>query len=165
LIILGIDPGYATTGFGVIETDGYDFRMLDCGVILTPATDSLSQRIKQTVEDLLFLLKQYQPDQVAIEELFFSKNVTTGLKVAESRGAIIYELARQNIQVTEYKPNQVKINICGYGSASKIQVQKMVQMLLNLKDLPKPDDAADALAIAICHANHLKNQNLEKINA
>lgn len=162
MIILGIDPGYATTGFGIIETDGYDFRMLDCGAILTKPTDTLSQRISQTVEDIIFLLKQFQPDEVAIEEIFFSKNVTTALKVAESRGAIIYELARQGKQVTEYKPNQVKMNICGYGAAAKSQVQKMVQILLNLKDLPKPDDAADALAIAICHANHLKNKNLEQ---
>lgn len=165
MIILGIDPGFATTGFGVIETAGYDFRMLDCGAIITSPADTLSQRITQTVEDLLSLLKQFQPQEVAIEEIFFSKNVTTALKVAESRGAIIYELARQGIQVREYKPNQVKINICGYGSAPKIQVQKMVQILLNLKDLPKPDDAADALAIAICHANHLKHQNLEQNNA
>jgi crossover junction endodeoxyribonuclease RuvC len=165
LIILGIDPGYATTGFGVIETDGYDFRMLDCGAIITPPGDTLSQRILQTVEDLLSLLEQFHPDQIAIEEIFFSKNVTTALKVAESRGAIIYEFARQGMPVTEYKPNQVKINICGYGSAAKIQVQKMVQILLNLKDLPKPDDAADALAIAICHANHFKNQNPEQNHA
>ncbi len=160
MIILGIDPGFATTGFGIIETDGYDFRILDCGAIITLPTHSLSERIRQTVEDLLSLIDTYHPDKVAIEEIFFSKNVTTALKVAESRGAIIYALALRKIQTTEYKPNQVKINICGYGSAPKIQVQKMVQILLNLVELPKPDDAADALAIAICHANHLKNQNL-----
>ena len=162
MIILGIDPGFATTGFGVIETDNDDFRLLDYGAITTLPTDSLSKRIQQTIEDLLSIIKEFKPEQVAIEELFFSKNVKTALKVAESRGAIIYAIALQNIQIAEYKPNQVKINICGYGSAPKIQVQKMVQILLNLKDLPRPDDAADALAIAMCHANHLKNQHLYK---
>lgn len=165
MIILGIDPGYGTTGFGLIETDGYDFKVLDFGAITTEPQYTTAQRIKQTVEDLMSLVEEFKPDEIAIEEIFFSKNVTTALKVAESRGAIIYQLSTAKIQIREYKPNQVKMNICGYGSAPKIQVQKMVQMLLNLKELPKPDDAADALAIAICHANHLKNQNLEKNNA
>jgi crossover junction endodeoxyribonuclease RuvC len=165
LIILGIDPGTATTGFGLIEFNGYDFRLLDFGSIETSKELPHHERIRQIVSDLSSLIREYHPDQVAIEELFFSKNVTTAMKVAESRGAIIYALSESNLAPAEYKPNQVKVNICGYGSAPKIQVQKMVQIILNLKHLPRPDDAADALAIAICHANHLKHQNLYQNNA
>ena len=165
MIILGIDPGTAITGFGVIEFDGYDFQMIDCGSIITSKDLPHQQRIIQIITDLESLIEKYHPDQVALEELFFSKNVKTALLVSESRGAIIHSLASRNYTVNQYKPNQVKINICGYGSAPKIQVQKMVQMILKLSSPPKPDDAADALAIAICHANHLKYQNLNQKNA
>ncbi len=158
LLILGIDPGYATTGFGLIDIVDQEIRMVDCGVITTLKGVPQAQRIQETVDDLLELIDQFQPDQIAIEEIFFSKNVTTALKVAECRGAIIYQISKKSLPYSEYKPNQVKINICGYGGAPKIQVQKMVQLLLNLKQIPQPDDAADALAIAVCHANHYKQK-------
>ncbi|MCC7432859.1 crossover junction endodeoxyribonuclease RuvC [Candidatus Peregrinibacteria bacterium] len=164
MIIFGIDPGYATTGFGIIKTDGQDIEVLDFGAITTTPDISKNQRIRQTIEDLLSLFQEYRPDQIAIEELFFSKNVKTAMQVSESRGAMLYEITRQNLPVYEYKPNQVKNNLCGNGSAPKEQIQKMVQIILNLQEIPKPDDAADALAIAICHANHLKNQNLTYLN-
>ena len=130
--------------------------MVDCGVITTPKGLDHGLRIQETVDDLLEIIEEFQPEQIALEELFFSKNVTTALKVAECRGAIMYQLSKKGLPLSEYKPNQVKINLCGNGSAPKIQVQKMVQLLLNLKQIPQPDDAADALAIAICHAAHLK---------
>lgn len=156
MIILGIDPGYATTGFGVIDVNGDQFSTLDYGVITTEKGIPHGERIRQTVNDLLTIIKEFKPQEIAIEELFFSKNVTSALKVAESRGAILYALGKKRQLPTEYKPNQIKLNICGYGGAPKIQVQKMIQLLLNLDSIPTPDDAADALAIAICHANHLK---------
>lgn len=160
MIILGIDPGYGTTGFGIIETDGQSFDVLDFGVITTsPKTDRLD-RVIETVKDLAALAKEFKPDQIAIEELFFSKNVSTAMQVAESRGAIIYEFSRQKYPIYQYKPNQIKMAVCGYGNAPKIQIQQMVKLMLNLDQIPKPDDAADALAIAICHAGHLKNQKL-----
>lgn len=156
MIIFGIDPGFATTGFGVIQTNGDKVTAIDFGVITTKKNLPHGERIRQTVNDLLSLIREHQPQEIAMEELFFSKNTTTALKVAESRGAILYALGKKRQLPTEYKPNQIKMNICGYGGAPKIQVQKMVQLLLNLDHIPYPDDAADALAIAICHANHLK---------
>lgn len=132
--------------------------MVNYGVITTSKDLPHPQRIYEIVEDLNELIDEFHPDQVALEELFFSKNVKTALKVAESRGAIMYLIAKRGLPLSEYKPNQVKINICGNGSAPKIQVQKMVQLLLNLKQIPQPDDAADALAIAVCHSNHCKQK-------
>lgn len=155
---MGIDPGYATTGFGLIEIEDQEIKMLDCGVITTKKGLPHGQRLTETVEDLLNLIDQFHPDHIAIEELFFSKNVKTALKVAECRGAIIYAITSRAIPLHEYKPNQVKINICGQGNAPKLQVQKMVQIMLNLNQIPQPDDAADALAIAVCHANHHKQK-------
>src|SRR5690606_2299336 len=113
-------------------------------------------RISQVIEDLNNLINEFRPDQISIEEIFFNKNVKTGIQVAECRGAVIYHLSQRGYLINQYKPLQVKSNVCGYGGAKKEQVQKMVQMLLNLSDLPQPDDAADALALAICHANNLK---------
>lgn len=156
MIIFGIDPGFATTGFGIILVDGDKLRALDYGVITTEKGIPHGERIRQTINDLLSLVSEHRPDEIAMEELFFSKNTTTALKVAESRGAILYALGKKRQLPTEYKPNQIKMNVCGYGGAPKIQVQKMVQLLLNLESIPRPDDAADALAIAICHANHIK---------
>jgi crossover junction endodeoxyribonuclease RuvC len=155
---LGIDPGYATTGFGLIDCLDDRVTAVEFGTITTDKNLPHSERLKQTVEDLKNIIAEFQPDKIVMEELFFSKNVKTALKVAEARGAILYELGRQKQDISEYKPNQVKNSICGNGSAPKIQIQKMVQLLLNLDQLPTPDDAADALAIAICHANHLKQK-------
>jgi len=158
LLILGIDPGYATTGFGLIHQIDHEIKLIDCGVITTEKDLPHNLRIKQTVEDLLEIIQEFQPQEIAIEEVFFSKNVTTALKVAECRGAIMYEMAKRGLPLSEYKPNQVKLNLCGYGAAPKIQVQKMVQLLLNLHQIPKPDDAADALAIALSHAHFVKQK-------
>jgi crossover junction endodeoxyribonuclease RuvC len=138
--------------------------MLDFGAITTSPSFSRTERIRQTIEDLLSLIQEFKPEQIAIEELFFSKNVKTAMQVAESRGAILYELSKQQIPVYEYKPNQIKNNLCGNGAAPKAQIQKMTQIILGLHEVPQPDDAADALAIAICHANHLKNQKLTYLN-
>jgi crossover junction endodeoxyribonuclease RuvC len=156
VIIFGIDPGYATTGFGIIEFSNDRVEALDYGVITTKKDEIHGNRIKQTIDDLMSLIKEFKPDEIALEELFFSKNTKTALKVAESRGAILYALGSHKLLPTEYKPNQIKLNICGNGGAPKKQVQKMVQILLNLDSIPTPDDAADALAIAICHVNHIK---------
>lgn len=153
---MGIDPGFATTGFGLVEINGEQIRALDYGVITTEKGIPHGERIRQTIDDLLALIAEFSPDEIAMEELFFSKNTKTALKVAESRGAILYALGRKHRLPSEYKPNQIKMNVCGYGGAPKIQVQKMVQLLLELDGIPRPDDAADALAIALCHANHLK---------
>lgn len=158
--ILGIDPGIAITGFGIINFDGYDFQALEYGCIRTEKTFSHQDRISQVIEDLNNLITEFQPDQVSIEQLFFNKNVKTGIQVAECRGAVIYHLTQRGYQINQYKPLQVKSNICGYGGAKKDQVQRMVQMLLKLNSIPQPDDAADALALAICHANHLKQLSL-----
>jgi crossover junction endodeoxyribonuclease RuvC len=160
LKILGIDPGIAITGFGIIEFDGYDFQMLEYGCIRTEKTLSHQQRISLVIEDLNNLINEFRPDQISIEEIFFNKNVKTGIQVAECRGAVIYHLSQRGYLINQYKPLQVKSNICGYGGAKKDQVQKMVQMLLKLNEIPQPDDAADALALAICHANHLKQLSL-----
>lgn len=159
MIILGIDPGYAITGFGIIKKEDQQNTLLEYGVITTKKENNKYDRIAETVNDLIEIIKAYKPDHIAIEEVFFSKNVKTAIQVAESRGAIIYQINQLKIPLFEYKPNQVKINISGYGSANKSQIQKLTQLFLNLKEIPKPDDAADALAIAICHANHLKNNN------
>ncbi|MBD3270623.1 crossover junction endodeoxyribonuclease RuvC [Candidatus Peregrinibacteria bacterium] len=158
MIIFGIDPGSTTTGFGIIKYQNNEFIPLDYGVIQTEPNSSQSVKIKLLINDLNELIKTYQPDSVAIEELFFSKNVKTAIKVAECRGAIISEMVKFDYDINEYTPNQIKQNICGDGKADKKSVQKMAQIILNLTAPPKPDDAADALAIAICHANHLKQK-------
>ena len=154
--ILGIDPGTATTGFGIIEFDGYGYQMIEFGCIKTEKHFSLAERIGQLTSDLNQLINEFNPDEVGIEELFFNNNVKTGIQVAQARGAILNELSRRGLKAHGYTPQQVKSNVCGYGHAKKDQIQKMVQIILNLKEIPKPDDAADALAIAICHANFTK---------
>lgn len=156
MIILGIDPGTATTGFGVIQVDQGEAKLMDYGCIETPKDKSLPERLKQISKDLEELIRMWIPDSIAIEELFFSKNVKTAMHVAHARGAIMQKLADEGFEIYEYKPQQIKEAVCGYGKAEKWQVQKMVKMILNMKDIPKPDDAADALACAICHAQHLK---------
>ncbi len=154
--ILGLDPGTATTGFGVIEYDLNEYRLLDYGCIKTSAQHSLSDRLHQIGKDLQTLLHLWNPREVAIEELFFSKNVKTAIHVAHARGAIMREISSKGSGVFEYKPQEIKEAVCGYGKADKSQIQKMVQLILKMDHLPHPDDAADALAIAICHANTLK---------
>ena len=149
--ILGVDPGVATIGFGLIEADRGSQRLLRYGVINTPAGLPLSNRLYQISRDMEELLGAFHPDEAAVEELFFSKNITTGIAVAHGRGVILLELERAGIPVYEYTPMQVKQAVAGYGGAEKRQVMLMTQRLLRMVEIPRPDDAADALAIAICH--------------
>ena len=150
--ILGIDPGYGITGFGLIETQRGQSKLLQCGAITTPAGMDFSARLEIIYEDMRQLLEVAKPDVVAIEELFFGQNVTTGIGVAQSRGVILLAIRQAGIPVTSYKPMQVKQAVVGYGNATKHQVQDMTKRLLGLAEMPKPDDAADAIAIALCHA-------------
>ena len=150
--ILGIDPGYGITGFGVIDSQKGTNRLISCGAITTPAGMDFSARLEIIYEDMRKLLEMAKPDAVAIEELFFGQNVTTGIGVAQSRGVILLAIRQAGLEVTSYKPMQVKQAVVGYGNATKHQVQDMTKRLLHLEKLPKPDDAADAIAIALCHA-------------
>ena len=150
--ILGIDPGYGTTGFALVEGERGQFRLLRCGAITTPPGADFSGRLEMIYEDMRQLLVVCKPDCVAIEELFFGQNVTTGIGVAQSRGVILLAIRQAGLQVYPYKPMQVKQSVVGYGSATKHQVQDMTRRILRLEKMPKPDDAADAIAIALCHA-------------
>ena len=149
--ILGIDPGYGITGFGLIEADRGRCALVRCGAITTPAGMDFSARLEIIYEDMRQLLELTKPDAVAIEELFFGQNVTTGIGVAQSRGVILLAIRQAGLEVTSYKPMQVKQAVVGYGNATKHQVQDMTKRLLHLQAMPKPDDAADAIAIALCH--------------
>ena len=149
--ILGIDPGYGITGFGLIEADRGQFRLLRCGAITTPPNTDFSWRLEIIYNDMVELLNVTQPDAVAIEELFFGQNVTTGIGVAQSRGVILLAIRQAGLEVHSYKPMQVKQSLVGYGGATKRQMQDMTMRLLHLNTMPKPDDAADAIAIALCH--------------
>ena len=150
--ILGIDPGYGITGFGLIDAQRSSFRLLNCGAITTPPNTDFSWRLEVIYNDMVELLKVTKPDVVAIEELFFGQNVTTGIGVAQSRGVILLAIRQAGIEIFSYKPAQVKQSVVGYGNATKHQVQDMTRRLLRLDAMPKPDDAADAIALALCHA-------------
>ena len=150
--VLGIDPGIATIGFGVVESEKNRHKLIKCGVISTPAHTSLSSRLEQIYDDMLSILELFQPDAVSIEELFFNTNITTGIAVAHGRGVILLACRKAGVQVFEYTPLQVKQSVVGYGRAEKRQVIDMVQRILRLPAPAKPDDASDALALAICHA-------------
>lgn len=153
MIILGIDPGLATMGYGVINAVKGNYSVIDYGAVVTPKDCTLPQRLKQLEEGVEELIATFKPDNIAIEELFFSKNVTTGIAVSEARGVILLTAVKGlGDEVYEYTPNQIKQAVTGYGGADKMQMQHMVQALLRLKSVPRPDDAADALAVAICHA-------------
>ncbi len=149
--ILGIDPGYGITGFGLVEAQRGQFQLLRCGAITTPAGMDFSARLEIIYEDMRKLLELAKPDVVAIEELFFGQNVTTGIGVAQSRGVILLAIRQAGLEVFSYKPMQVKQAVVGYGNATKHQVMDMTRRLLHLDAMPKPDDAADAIAIALCH--------------
>ena len=149
--ILGIDPGYGITGFGLVEANRGQFQLLRCGAITTPANTDFSWRLEVIYNDMVQLLQVAQPDVVAIEELFFGQNVTTGIGVAQSRGVILLAIRQAGVDVYSSTPAQVKQSVVGYGNASKRQVQDMTKRLLRLDAMPKPDDAADAIAIALCH--------------
>ncbi len=150
--IFGIDPGFGRMGFGVIEYDGHGFELIDTGCITTETDLSHGKRLRVIATDLRQLLEQHQPDKVAIEELFFGKSSTTAMKVAEARGVAQLVCAELGLPIVELKPNQIKLAVTGDGNADKTQIQDMVKRLLELDQIPKPDDAADALATAICAA-------------
>lgn len=151
--ILGIDPGFAIVGWGIIDSERGNIRPVAYGAITTPAHTSLESRLLTIQRDLESLIEKYKPDEMAIEELFFNTNITTGIAVAEARGVILCTAHRLGIKISEYTPLQVKQAVVGYGRAEKKQVIIMVTGLLGLKEPPKPDDTADALAIAVCHAH------------
>ncbi|MBV6394957.1 MAG: Crossover junction endodeoxyribonuclease RuvC [Anaerolineales bacterium] len=153
-LALGIDPGLATTGYGIVrlEPNG-ELAAIKFGVILTPKADSIPARLDSLYRELKSLLKKHKPDTCGVEKLFFQRNVSTAIAVGQARGVALLALEQAGIPVFEYTPNEVKQAVAGYGSADKKQVQEMVRALLNLTSLPKPDDAADALAIAITHLN------------
>ena len=153
MVILGIDPGYAITGYGVLRYNNNRFKVLDYGVIRTSAETPFPERLLAIQQALSELVDIYKPNCVAIEELFFSRNTTTAIGTAQARGVAIVTAASANLPVYEYTPMQVKVAVTGYGRAEKTQVQEMVRILLNLTDKPNPDDVADALAVAICHAH------------
>ena len=154
MIILGIDPGIATLGYGVIEKDARGCcRAVDCGVVVTPKEESLPVRLAMLEEGINKILEKFHPDEVAMEELFFSKNITTGIAVAHARGVALLTCVKFCGRLYEYTPMQIKQALTGYGRADKKQMQAVVTSLLHLKTVPKPDDAADALAIALCHAS------------
>lgn len=151
MIVLGIDPGLALTGYGVLQERGNQFSLLECGCLRTAANTPQPDRLKQIYAGTMELLQKYPIDVVAIEQLFFNTNVTTALSVGQARGVTILAVAQKDIPIYEYTPLQVKQAIAGYGRAEKGQIQRMVQSLLGLKEIIRPDDAADAVAICICH--------------
>jgi len=163
MIILGIDPGYAIVGYGVLEYTGIKFKVLEYGTIETKAGTDFNLRLLKIHRGMEELIKKYSPDAVAVEKIFFNTNTKTAIKVAEARGVVLLSGALSSAEVFEYTPLQVKQAVCGYGRADKNQVQQMVKLLLNLEKVPKPDDTADALAVAICHAHsynlHLAGKN------
>ena len=150
--ILGIDPGIATIGFGVVDSEKSSQKLINCGVISTPAHTSLSSRLEQIYDDMCQLIELFKPEAASIEELFFNTNTTTGIAVAHGRGVILLACRKAGLKVYEYTPLQVKQAVVGYGRAEKAQVMDMVKRICHLPAPPKPDDAADAVALALCHA-------------
>jgi crossover junction endodeoxyribonuclease RuvC len=156
MIILGVDPGTATTGYGLIEEKSGKLSLIDYGVILTDPKLSPESRLELLYDQLGDIIDEYDPEEVAVEELFFSNNAKTAIAVGQARGVILLAAKKAGSLISEYTPNEVKSAICGHGGADKKQVQKMVQIVLKLEEIPQPDDAADALAIAICHSSSRK---------
>jgi crossover junction endodeoxyribonuclease RuvC len=152
--VLGIDPGTATTGFGLISKDGSKISKLDYGVISTSKDLEMPKRLSILFDDLQELVHSHRPDVMAVEKLFFTNNITTAMSVSQARGIVLLVASQNNIEIAEYTPLQVKMAVTGYGKATKKQVQEMVKKILKLNIIPKPDDAADALAIAICYSNN-----------
>lgn len=150
--VLGVDPGTAITGYGLVDYDG-DLRLVDCGAVVTPASMALPQRLLAIHRDLSAVIARLQPESVAVEEVFFSKNVRTAMSVGHARGVILLAAAQAGLPIYHYKPSEVKLAVAGYGGADKTQMQEMVRLLLGLDAVLTPDDVADAVAIAICHAH------------
>jgi crossover junction endodeoxyribonuclease RuvC len=159
--VLGIDPGTAITGWGLIEGEGQSLQLVGYGAITTAAKTPLPTRLQQIYRGLMKLMAEYRPEAVAVEELFFGHNVRTALAVGQARGVTLLAIADAGLPMYEYKPLEVKQAVAGYGRADKGQVQSMVRLLLNLAEVPRPDDAADALAVAICHAHSARLKALE----
>ena len=163
MVILGIDPGLATLGYGVIEVVGDKRKLIQFGTLTTPAGQPMPQRLRAIYQGMNQLLDIYAPDEVAFEELFFSKNITTGIAVSHARGVALVAVVQRTDNLYEYTPMQIKQAVTGYGGADKHQVQQMVKMLLNMKDIARPDDAADALAVALTHANSMNMKKMFRI--
>lgn len=159
MLVLGIDPGTALTGYGLVrQQQGGTLVLVDYGAISTPARMAMPDRLKILYKELTELIALHQPDAGAVEKLFYQRNVSTAIAVGQGRGVAVLALAQANLEVDEYTPGEVKQAVCGYGGADKQQVQRMVQALLRMKELPKPDDAADALAVAICSLHVLQSR-------
>jgi len=156
LLILGIDPGIAILGYGLVKYEANRFTVIDYGAITTDAGINMSARLTIIYDRLIDIIERYNPDAFAIEELFFNKNIKTALTVGHARGVAVLAGSKSGVQVYEYTPLQVKQAVVGYGRADKNQMQQMVKVILNLGEIPKPDDVADALAVAICHGNSSK---------
>jgi crossover junction endodeoxyribonuclease RuvC len=155
-LILGIDPGYGRMGYALVVAAGNDLRLIVCDAIMTSAAAAYAQRLEQIYEQLGEIIARYRPQEAAIEKLFFGKNVTTAIGVSQARGVILLALTQSGLSISEYAPSEVKLAVTGYGAARKEQVSEMVRLLLRLPAIPRPDDAADAAAIAICHAYMLR---------
>lgn len=161
--IIGIDPGIAIVGYGIIDIVGNGFSVVDYGIIETPSTMDELERLKSIYDSMNILIDRHNPQEAAIEELFFNKNIKTAIQVAQARGVELLACMNRGLEVYEYTPLQIKQAVVGYGRAEKKQIQEMVKMLLNLKSIPKPDDAADGLAIAITHAHSRKHKEMFRV--
>ncbi len=156
MIILGIDPGYGTVGYGVVKYEKFQFTPVQYGAVTTKPGTPMHLRLCEIYDDICTLVDTFRPDEAAVEELFFTKNVTTGIQVAQARGVVLLALAQKGLVPVSYSPNQVKMAVVGYGGAEKHQMMELTKSLLHLTKLPRPDDAADALALAICHAHSIR---------
>ncbi len=156
MLILGVDPGTAICGFGLIEVKNSKSKMVDAGVIRTPAKQALELRLETIYDNLNEIIQETKPDEAAVEDLFFAQNVTTAMSVSHARGVILLALIKNGIDHASYTPLQIKQAMTGYGRADKSQIQQMVKTMLGLREIPKPDDCADALAVALCHSMNLK---------
>ncbi len=163
MIILGVDPGVASIGYGIIEKKGNKINFITCGLISTDKEKSIEERLSKIYNKVSLFIKKFNVEVMAVEKLFFNKNVKTVMSVGEARGVILLAGFKHKVQIFEYTPLQVKIALTGYGRAEKLQIGKMVKMLLNLKQIPKPDDVGDALAIALCHASSERTLSLKKV--
>lgn len=162
MIILGVDPGTAICGYGIIKKNGQELVLIDYGCIKTDKADEMPKRLSQIRKGLVKVIKEHRPDCLATEDIFFFKNQKTAVAIGQAKGVIMLTGFENGLPVCEYTPLQVKQSISGYGRADKKQVQEMVKILLKMKEIPKPDDASDALAIAICHANSERMNKLER---
>lgn len=159
MVIMGIDPGFAITGYGIVKYEGNKFTPIDYGAITTESSMELPKRLLHLHNGLRELIDRYKPSAISIEELFFNKNIKTALTVGHGRGVAVLAAAQSGIDVFEYTPLQVKQSVVGYGRAEKAQMQQMIKIILNLSKVPKPDDVADALAVAVCHGHSYKMMN------